>query len=200
MSTALSQQIAVAAAQRMVEDGLELSAARHLAAREIGGRRLRPADMPRHETVEDEVHAYISLFQADTHAAELRALRELALRWMMRLQAHRPHLAGAVWRGTATRRSALLIDLYCDDPKGAEIDLVNQGIEFQAGGAGQGHGDDEAVLTLAEHCAPLDSMITVHLLLHDLDDLRGALRPDSRGRPWRGSLEALQRCLAEPAP
>jgi hypothetical protein len=35
--------------------------------------------------------------------------------------------------------------------------------------------------------------VTLHLLLHDLDDLRGALKPDARGRSWRGDLAALQR-------
>lgn len=200
MSAPLSQQIAVAAAQRVVEDGLETATARQLAARELGGRRLRPGDLPRHETIEDEVHAYIAIFHAATQPAELRALRELALRWMTRLQAHRPHLAGAVWRGTATRRSAIFIDLYCDDPKGAEIDLVNQGVDFDAGGHPQGDGGGISVLTLAERCAALDEIISIHLLLHDHDDLRGALRPDTQGRSWRGSLAAVQRCLAEEAP
>jgi hypothetical protein len=35
----------------------------------------------------------------------------------------------------------------------------------------------------------------VHLLLHDADDLRGALKPDARGRSWRGNLPALQRLM-----
>jgi hypothetical protein len=68
--------------------------------------------------VEDEVREHIALFCADTQPAELRALRELAAGWMGRLAAFRPHLYGAVWRGTATRLSPVLIDLFCDDPNG----------------------------------------------------------------------------------
>jgi hypothetical protein len=57
----------------------------------------------------------------------------MALRWMQRLRPFRPHLGGAVWRGTATRLSAVFIDLYCDDPKSAEIELLNQGITTTSG-------------------------------------------------------------------
>jgi hypothetical protein len=39
--------------------------------------------------------------------------------------------------------------------------------------------------------------VTLHLTLHDHDDLRGALRPDARGRSWRGDLMALDRLLGE---
>ena len=49
---------------------------------------------------------------------------------MQRLAEFRPHLSGAVWRGTATRLSAVHIDLYCDDPKAAEIALINLGIDY----------------------------------------------------------------------
>jgi len=38
----------------------------------------------------------------------------------------------------------------------------------------------------------------VHLSILDFDDLRGALKLDSRGRSERGDLAALQRLLNEP--
>lgn len=197
MSATLSQQIAVAAAQLVVEDGLEYAAARHKAARQLGGRNLRASDMPRNEQVEDEVRAYLATFHADTQPGELRALREVAARWMERLAEHRPHLAGAVWRGTATRRSAILLDLYCDDPKAAEIDLINRGIDYDVGGDNDGDGGGLSVLTIGDRSTDLGEMVTLHLLLHDLDDLRGALKPDAQGRSWRGDRAALQRCLAQ---
>lgn len=196
MSAPLAQQIAVAAAQLVVDDGLEYAAARHKAALALGGRRVRPSELPRYETIEDEVHAYIALFHAHTQGRELRALRELAVRWMKRLQAHRPHLAGAAWRGTATRHSALLIDLYCDDPKRAEVELLNHGITFDAGGdAGAGE-RPLSILSLVDHAPGLPDPVTLHLRVNDRDDVRGALRPDARGRSWRGDLAAVQRLLA----
>jgi hypothetical protein len=33
--------------------------------------------------------------------------------------------------------------------------------------------------------------------VHDLDDLRGALKPDANGRSWRGDTNALRRLLEE---
>lgn len=197
MSASLAEQIAVAAAQLVVEDGLEYAAARHKAARQVAGRGLRSGDMPRNEAVEDEVRAYLSIFCADTHPQELKALRALAATWMERLAAHRPHLAGAVWRGTGTRRSAIVLDLYCDDPKTTEIDLINQGIEYDVGGDGDAEPGSVSVLTLGARCADLGETVTIHLVLHDLDDVRGALKPDARGQTWRGDLAALRRRVAE---
>lgn len=199
MSATLAQQIAVAAAQLVVEDGLEYAAARHKAARKLAGRGLRSSDMPRNEAVEQEVRAYLETFHADTHPAELLALRELAARWMDRLAAHRPHLGGAVWRGTATRRSAIVLDLYCDDPKGTEIDLINQGIDYDVGGDGDAEPGSVSVLTLGARSVELGEVITLHLVLHDLDDLRGALKPDAQGRSWRGDRAALARRMDEAA-
>ena len=197
MSATLTQEIAIAAAQLVVEDGMEYAAARQKAARKLAGRSIKPGQMPRNEEIEDEVRAYLSIFCADTQPTELRALRELAGRWMDRLAEHRPHLAGAVWRGTATRRSAVLLDLYCDDPKSTEIDLINQGIDFDVGGDGDADTGSGYVLTLGARSPELGERVTLHLVLHDLDDLRGALKPDARGRSWRGDRAALQRALAQ---
>lgn len=199
MSATLAEQIAVAAAQLVVDEGLEYGAARHKAARHLAGRSLRSGDMPRNEAVEDEVRAYLDTFCADTHPAELQAMRELAASWMERLATHRPHVAGAVWRGTATRRSAIMIDLYCDEPKGTEIDLINQGIDYDVGGDGDAERGSVSVLTLGCRSNKLGETVTLHLLLHDLDDLRGALKTDARGLSWRGDLAALKRRMAEDA-
>lgn len=198
MSATLAEEIAVAAAQLVVEDGLEYAAARHKAARQLAGRNLRSGDLPRNEKIETEVRAYLATFHADTQPAELRALRELALQWMSRLAPHRPHLAGAAWRGTATRRSAVLLDLYCDDPKSTEIDLINQGVDYDRGGDNDAEPGSVSVLTVGARCTALGGeLITLHLILHDLDDLRGALKPDAQGRSWRGDRAALQRLLLE---
>jgi hypothetical protein len=42
--------------------------------------------------------------------------------------------------------------------------------------------------------------VTVHLHVRDLDDLRGALKPDARGRTVRGDASALGRLLDEAQP
>lgn len=200
MSESLTEEIAAAAARLVVESGMEYGAAKHKAARALtrrGGQASR-AELPSSEQVEDEVRAYIELFLGDSQPAELGALRRVASHWMQRLAEFRPHLSGAVWRGTATRESAVHIDLYCDDSKAAEIALLNLGIDHDVHVLDAGHAAARDVLTVTSPSRELGQPVTVHLIVNDHDDLRGALRPDSRGRSWRGDLAALQRLLAEP--
>jgi hypothetical protein len=199
MSGGLADEIAAAAAQLVVEQGLEYGAAKHKAARDLGRRTARRGELPDNEAVEDEVRAYLELFCADSQPAELLALREVALGWMDRLAEFRPHLSGAAWRGTATRRSALHLDLYCDDAKAAEIALVNQRIDYDTGALDRPGAEPLNVLTVSSFSAALGEPVTLHLLVRDFDELRGALKPDARGRSWRGDAAALRRLLAADA-
>ncbi len=195
MSSAAAAEIAAVAARLVVDEGMEYAAAKRKAARQLGRAGARGAELPSNEQVEDEVRAHLALFHADTQPAELAALRRLALRWMLRLAEFRPHLAGAAWRGTATRLSSLHIDLYCDDGKAAEIALLNQGIAFDVGSLpGNGRsGEPVELLSLATPCPELGEPVTLHLAVRDLDDLRGALKPDAGGRSLRGDATALRR-------
>jgi len=191
------QEIAQAAARMIVEEGLDYAGARRKAMQEHGGR-LR--DGPSNEAIEDEVRAHIELFCADTQPAELRALRDVALRWMLRLHEFRPHVGGAVWRGTATRNSVVRIDLYCDDTKAPEIALLNKGVDYETVSEPRGRGEHALTLVLAERNAELGDWVTIHLNILDLDDLRGALKPDARGQTWRGDTAALRRLLEAESP
>lgn len=193
------EEIAAAAARLVVEDGLEYGAAKRRAARDLGRREGRRGELPSNEEVEAQVREYLALFCADTQPAELRALRELAATWMERLAEFRPHLSGAAWRGTATRLSALHLDLYCDDPKSAEIALINAGVDYDAGSVDGNAREPLTVLTLATRTPAWRDPVTLHLSVHDLDDLRGALKPDAGGQTWRGDLPALRRRLADEA-
>ncbi len=193
-------EIAAAAATLVVDEGMEYAAAKRKAARDFGAR----AELPSNEQVEAAVREHIAIFCAGTQPAELRALREVALLWMERLAEFRPHLSGAVWRGTATRLSAVQLDLYCDDTKAAEIALINAGVDYDSGSIGRPGqrraGDGPLhVLTVSTPSRALGEAVTVHLLLHDTDDQRGALKPDAQGRSWRGDLAALRRRLAAEA-
>ncbi len=188
----LTQQIAAEAARLIADSGLDYGPAKHKAAKTLGHRR---AQMPSNEAVEIELREHLALFCAETQPAELQALRDVALQWMQRLAAFRPHLSGGVWRGTATRMSAVHIDLYCDDPKSAPIALLNLGLDHHVDSIDT---DDEpvTVLTLATPSRALGESVTVHLFVRDMDDLRGALKPDSTGQTWRGDLPALQQRMA----
>jgi hypothetical protein len=192
-----TEEIAAAAARLVVEHGLEYGAAKRKAARDLGRRSGRAGELPSNEEIEDEVRSHLELFCADTQPAELRALREVALSWMQRLAEFRPHLTGAAWRGTATRLSAVHLDLYCDDSKAAEIALLNLGVPYDVDSIDRPGQPPVEVLTVSSPSRALGEPVTVHLSILDRDEQRGALRPDARGRSWRGDAAALQRLLAQ---
>jgi hypothetical protein len=193
-SERIRQEVVQTAARLIVEEGLDYASARRKAMQEHGSR-----EAPGNEEIEDEVRAHLAIFHADTQPAQLRALRELALRWMLRLAEFRPHLSGAVWRGTATRQSIVRLDLFCDDSKAPELALIDRGIDYESVSEPIGRGEHALTLVVAERSRELDDWVTIHLNVLDLDDLRGALKPDARGRAWRGDAAALRRLLEEPA-
>jgi hypothetical protein len=186
----VKSEIAATAARMVVEEGLEYGAAKRRAIRQLGlGAR---APLPDNEAIEDAVREYIEIFCADTQPGELAALRRLALTWMERLATFRPYLAGAVWHGTATRLSDIYIQLFCDDPKSAEIALIEHGVAYEARTVTGLHGEPVEALSLSSLSPDLGENIGVHLMIYDHDDLRGALRPDARGRSPRGDAAALR--------
>lgn len=192
--TDIAEEIAAAAARCVVEDGMDYGAAKRQAARDLG---LGPrAPMPNNEQLEAAVREYIQIFAADTQPAELLALRQVAQDWMRRLAEFRPHLCGAVWRGTATRHSDVHLQLFCDDPKSAEIHLINLGLAYQVGTTTGPRGDVVDVLSLSVPCPALGEPVGLHLSILDHDDLRGALRPDAQGLTLRGDLKALNQLLS----
>ena len=191
-------QIAATAARLVVEEGMDYGQAKRKAARMLGQRSMRTAALPDNQAVEDEVRAYLDLFHADTQPAELVALRAVAAFWMERLAAFRPHLTGAVWRGTATRLNNVHLQLFCDDSKAAEIALIDRNIDYQVGSHRGPRGNDVDMLLVSSPCPALGEPVTVCLSILDHDDLRGALRTDPRGRAERGDLAALRRLLEQP--
>jgi hypothetical protein len=115
---------------------------------------------------------------------------------MQRLQVFRPHLCGAVWHGTATRLSDVYLQLFCDDPKSAEIALIDQAVRYEARSVTGFNGETIDALSFSSRCPELGETIGVHLMIHDHDHLRGALRPDARGRSPRGDLADLLALIA----
>ncbi len=203
MNSELTTELAASAARLVVEEGLEYAAAKRKAARDAAGaaRSRSRVELPSNEAVEDAVREHLSLFCADTQPAELASLRKVALSWMERLAEFRPHVSGAVWRGTATRLSAIHIDLYADDTKAPEIALLNQSVDYdtaEVNGGGR-RGEPLSVLSLSARCDALGERVTLHLTVRDHDDLRGALVRDATGRSWRGDTRALARVI-EAAP
>lgn len=194
-SDELNREIAATAARLVVEEGLEYGPAKQRALKVLG--LPKRSTLPDNELLEDEVREYLALFCADTQPGELAALRQLAALWMERLAEFRPHLCGAVWRGTATRLSNIHLQLFCDDSKAAEIALLNAGMDYDVGQTHGPRGQPADLLVLAAPCRELGESVTIALTILDHDDLRGALKPDARGRSERGDLTALRKLLLQ---
>ncbi len=189
-----AQEIAAVAARLVVEEGLEYAAAKRRAVKQLGLPARTP--LPDNTMLEAAVREDIAVFCPDSQAAELRALRELALLWMDRLQGFRAHLGGSVWHGTATRHSDIYLQLFCEDPKAPEWTLLDHRVEYHPGTVNGWRGEPVEALTLRVRSEALGQWVLVHLMVHDLDDLRGALKPDTQGRKPRGDAAALRHLLA----
>ena len=198
MNSSLAAEIAATAARLVVEEGMEYGPAKRRAARDLGRGSMRAAALPGNDAVEDEVRQYLAIFCADTQPAELATLREVAALWMERLAEFRPHLTGAVWRGTATRLNNVHLELFCDDSKAAELALIDQRVDYDVGSRPGPRGAEIDVLSVSHPLPEWNERVTVHLSVLDHDDLRGALKPDAGGRTPRGDLPALRKLIARP--
>ncbi|MEI8156061.1 MAG: hypothetical protein WCH60_04295 [Burkholderiales bacterium] len=194
----LKLEIAAVAARMVVEEGLEFGAAKRRALRQMG--LPQRTAMPDNGKLEVAIADYIAVFCAETQPVELQALRELALEWMQRLERFRPHIAGAVWHGTATRHSDIYLQLFCDDSKSAEIGLIDMKVPYEPRTVPGFHGDSVDALSVHVYCEALEEHVGLHLLVYEYDDLRGALRPDAHGRRPRGDWAALRTLLHDGVP
>lgn len=187
----LANEFAAVAARLVVDEGLDYAGAKRQAVKVLGltGARFQ---LPDNTAMDAAVREHIAIFCADTQPPELRALREVALVWLERMAEFSPYLGGAVWHGTATRHSDVYIQLFCDDPKAAEWRLLDKGVDYQAGTVMGWKGEPVDALSLRVRCEPLNQWVLVHLMVYDLDDVRGALKPDAQGRKPRGDASALR--------
>lgn len=195
MPASITEEITAMAARLVVEEGLDYGAAKHRAAKSLAGAGRR-VTLPDNDELEDEVRAYLELFCADTQPFELVALRRIALTWMERMATFRPYLVGAVWRGTATRLNDVHIELYCDDSKAAELSLIDRHVDYDTTSTNGPRGRTTDVLQVASASPELGMTVVVALTVLDHDDLRGALKLDSRQRAPRGNLVAVRAMVA----
>ena len=191
----VQEEIAATAARMVVEEGLEYGPAKRRAIKQLGLN--ARAQLPNNDQVEDAVREYLDVFCADTQPAELAALRELAIVWMERMAAFRPHLGGAVWRGTATALSDIYLQLFCDNSKSAAISLIDHHVRYEVSTVQGFQGEAVDALSILCSCPGLSQKVLVHLMIYDVDDLRGALKPDAKGRSQRGDLPALRSLMKD---
>jgi len=74
--------------------------------------------------------------------------------------------------------------------------LIDHGVRYQPTTVNGFQGLPVEALSLSARCPGLDEAVGVHLMIYDHDDLRGALKPDAKGRKPRGDICAV-RALVE---
>jgi AcrR family transcriptional regulator len=196
------EEIAMAAARLIAEEGLDYSSAKRKAARQIVGQsRIAGEWLPDNDQIEEEIREYQSLFQSDTQPAVLRRLREIALDWMKRLAPFNPYLTGAVLNGTAGEYSDIHLQVFCDNPKEVAIYLLNANVQYDVSET-RHFGGRGAVETLSFIWRPArtDEPVGMHVALYDTDDLRGAVKADARGRMPRAGTEVVEALLVQDGP
>ncbi|KHK50568.1 UDP-N-acetylmuramate--alanine ligase [Ralstonia sp. A12] len=214
--TRVREEIAAVAARMIAEDGADYATAKRKAARQVLGTESRAAGewLPDNEQVETEVREYQALFQADSQPRVLALMRRIALVLMEGLQVHNPYLAGAVFNGTASEHSDIHLQVFCDSPKDVAIFLLNAGVDFDTTESAHFAGRDE-VETLSflwrgqwpasrearelaqELRTETGTPVGVHIALYDMNDVRGARRPDSSGKAARGDAAAVRALLSK---
>ena len=195
----MREEIAIAAARMIAEDGLDYATAKRKAARQVVGEtRIEGTWLPDNDQIEEEIREYQALFQSDSQPAVLRRLREIALEWMQRLEAFNPFLTGAVLNGTAGEHSDIHLQIFCDNAKDVAIWLLNANVQYDVSEtrhfAARGF-----VETLSFMWRPsrAEEPVGIHVALYNTDDLRGAVRADARGRLPRANAQALQALIDE---
>ncbi len=193
------EEIAIAAARMIAEDGLDYATAKRKAARQVVGEtRIEGTWLPDNDQIEEEIREYQALFQGESQPAVLRRLREIALDWMTRLAAFNPFVTGAVLNGTAGEHSDIHLQIFCDNPKDVAIWLLNANVQYDVSEtrhfAARGYVE---TLSFIYRLARDEEPVGIHVALYDTDDLRGAVRADARGRLARANAQALRALIDE---
>ena len=181
------------AARLVTEEGLDYGQAKRAALNDLK----LPSNtrIPDNDALEWAIREHIEIFLAETQPAELQRLREIALTWMERLKEFNPFISGTVWHGLATRQSDIRLQLFCEDPKMAEIFLINNRVRYTTSTTQKPNGSLVTTLTVQHPAPEWGQYILIHITLNEYDDIRGTLKPDAQGRPPQGNLPALQSLL-----
>jgi hypothetical protein len=192
----LRAQVAAAAARLIAADGADYGTAKRKAARQVLGEQRSAnagaAVLPDNSQIEEEVRLYHALFNADTQPARLFRLRTIALQVMEALEQYNPFLTGAVLNGTAGPHDDIHLQLFADSAKEVEIFLLNKNVQIDISETPHFKGPRYDPV---ETVSFLWNKEGVHAALHELDDMRGALKARSDGRQLRADIAGVRALL-----
>ena len=190
--TNLRRRLAYDAARMMAVDGVaDYATAKWKAARQAG---LEDANLlPDNQEIEAALREYQGLYQKDDQPAQLRRLREVAVKVMREFEEFRPVLVGSVLNGTAGQHSDVNLQLYADDSKALTMFLVNKRYRFEEGTKEVRRGG--RVDEVPQIALEVDD-VTVTMTVLDRDDERFAAKAREDDTPQRARLAEVERLLA----
>lgn len=176
--TGTRARIAAAAARLMAEDGIDdFALAKRKAAKQLGVTEAQ--SLPGNDEIEEQLRAYLELYQAEEHPQRIAELREIALDAMQSLEQFNPYLTGPVLKGIAGPYAQIELQLFPDSVKEVEIFLLDRNLAYETQ-EGRRYAGDRAhamsVLSLHWRGAPLK------LSIFDPRDERIALKTSQAGR------------------
>ena len=188
----LRSHIAQLAARMMAEDGIaDYGTAKAKAARQAG---LADANLlPDNQEIEAALREYQELYQKDEQPAQLRYLREVAVKVMREFDAFRPALVGAVLDGTAGQYSDVNLQLFADDVKALQMFLLNHHHRFDETLRRMRLGDQW--VEVPQIRMEVDD-VTVVMAVLDRDDERLKARARGDDEPLRARLPEVEALLA----
>jgi hypothetical protein len=193
----LRARIAATAARIMAEDGIDdFALAKRKAARQLGA--LDGQALPGNEEIEDELRAYLALYQAEEHGERTQELLQIALDAMRALERFNPYLTGPVLKGLAGPYAEIELQLFPDSTKEVEIFLLDRGLQYETDEVRRYSGDRaRAIGTLRL----LWDEIPLRLSVYDHRDERVALKTSSMGRAMeRAGIAEVASLLKRPGP
>jgi hypothetical protein len=129
--TKLRRQITWEAARLMYShQESEYYRAKMKAARTVGQRWVRPAELPSNAEIRDEIQSLARLYEGDARADNLQAMRLAALAIMRRLAPFRPRLIGSVMTGHIRQGSDIDIHLFSDTAEAITHLLDKDGVSY----------------------------------------------------------------------
>lgn len=124
------QMLAQEAARIIVDHGIrDYRVAKTKAAERLGMR--TRGSLPRNAEIELAVSEHLQLFGGESHAKNLRAMREVALSAMELLASFTPRLVGPVLSGTADANSSVNLHVFADGVEAVAIKLEELGVAFR---------------------------------------------------------------------
>lgn len=124
------RRVALEAARIMVDEGLhDFQSAKRKAANRLNVN--DRIEMPSNAEIDHEVKQYLALFKAGSQSAQIKEMRQEALKAMNFLERFQPRLVGSVLEGTAAENSRITLHVFALTSEELNFFFMDHNIPFE---------------------------------------------------------------------